>query len=241
MKHLISILLCVCLFCQICLAEEATKYPAKSPTLSEATEIATSPCTLLPEFFSELAQLTLNSGDYADWTLDEKHYMLQVMNKNGLLDDVQADHLEHASEDEIDHYMLKRYGAEAYPNDLEWISIDRIAWIEMGPYTDWQNDTWVWYSDLMFTVGLWTVESDVDVYLTPGDEAIKPGEAIEIALNHLQKKGYSPDALKGSTVIWHYMTQAGDVNHEHMVYLITIRFPDNSEEYVSLSPDGTIM
>lgn len=54
-------------------------------------------------------------------------------------------------------------------------------------------------------------------------------------------ENYSPDALKGSTVIWHYMTHASDVNHEHMVYLITIRFPDNSEEYVSLSPDGTIM
>lgn len=107
MKHLISILLCVCLFCQICLAEEATKYPAKSPTLSKATEIASAPGSLLPEFFSEIAQLTLNSGNYADWTLDEKHYMMQVMNKYGMLDDAQADHLEHAPNDEIDHYILQ--------------------------------------------------------------------------------------------------------------------------------------
>ena len=36
------------------------------------------------------------------------------------------------------------------------------------------------------------------------------------------------------------MTHASDVNHESMVYLITVRFPDKSEEYVFMSPDGTL-
>ena len=195
---------------------------------------------LLPEFFSEVAHLTLNSGDYVEWTLDEKRYMIQIMNKYGLLDDAQSDNLWHASEDEIDHYMLKRYGAEKYPDDLGWISIDRIAWVEMGPYTDWSNETWVWYSNLMFEVGLWTEKSDVDVYLTPGKEAIKPEKAIEIAMRQLQTNGYSSDELEKTTVFWHYMTHASDVNHESMVYLITVRFPDKSEEYVFMSPDGTL-
>ena len=92
----------------------------------------------------------------------------------------------------------------------------------------------------MFEVGLWTDGNDVDVYLTPGSEAITPKEAIEIALFHLQKKGYSSETLANTTVFWHYMTHASDVNREHMVYLITVRFSDNSEEYVFLSPDGTL-
>lgn len=195
---------------------------------------------LLPEFFSEVAHLTLTSGDYAEWTLDEKRHMIQIMNKYGLLDDAQTDNLGRASENEIDHYMLKRYGSEKYPDDLGWISIDRIAWMEMGPYTDWSNETWVWYSNLMFEVGLWTEKSDVDVYLTPGKEAIKPEKAIEIAMRQLQTNGYSSDELEKTTVFWHYMTHASDMNHESMVYLITVRFPDKSEEYVFMSPDGTL-
>lgn len=202
--------------------------------------VASAAMLLLPEFFSDVAHLTLNSGDYAQWTLDEKRFMIQIMNKYGLLDDVKSTTLAHASEDELDLYMLERYGAKTYPNDLGWISIDRIAWVEMGPYTDWPNETWVWYSDLMFEVGLWTVESDVDIYLTPGSEAITPEEAVETAMLHLQVEGYTPEELNDASVFWHYMTPASDVKREHMVYLVTVRFSDNSEAYVFMSPDGTL-
>ena len=97
--------------------------------------------TLSQDFFRDVAHLTLESGDYEDWSLDEKRYMLDIMAKYGLLDEQTAAEAQRQSESAIDDLMLDRYGMESCPDDLSAISLTRIAWVEMGPYTDWSNET----------------------------------------------------------------------------------------------------
>ncbi|MBQ4075934.1 MAG: hypothetical protein IJD39_12130 [Clostridia bacterium] len=196
--------------------------------------------SLSREYFSEIAQITLTSGDYENWSLEEKRYMMTIMGKYGLLSEAEAKKRARQSEKEIDAFMLDRYAFESAPDNLSNISIDRIAWVEMGPYTDWDNETWVWYSKMMFEVGLWTEHNDVDVYETPGDEAIPPEEAEHLAEEQLLLQGYTPEEVETAWRVWHYMTHASDVNREDMVYCFTFRFADMSEEYVFLLPDGTL-
>ena len=195
--------------------------------------------SLSRDYFRQIAQITLTSGDYEAWSLVEKQYMASIMGKYGLIGDAEAKRLSRADEADIDAFMLERYGFESNP-ELSNISIDRIAMVEMGPYVYWPNETWVWYCDMMFEIGLWTEHNDVDVYETPGDEAIPPDEAMDIAAAHLSEQGCDPDQLRNAQVIWHYMTHASDVNRENMVYLITFRFSDGREQYVFLTPDGKI-
>ena len=196
--------------------------------------------SLSREYFADIAQLTLNSGDYENWSLEEKRYMMTIMGKYGLISESEAEKLSRQSEKEIDTFMLDRYGFEAGTDGLGAISLTRIAWVEMGPYTDWDNETWVWYSKLMFEVGLWNENSDVDVYETPGEEAIPPEEAVRLAEEHLISQGHDKEAVEGAWRVWHYMTHVSDINREDMTYCITFRFADMSEEYVFLRPDGTL-
>lgn len=195
--------------------------------------------SLSREYFREIAQITLTSGDYEDWSLTEKRYMASIMGKYGLIGDAEAKRLSGADEADIDAFMLQRYGFESEP-ELNNISIDRIAMVELGPYVYWPNETWVWYCDMMFEIGLWTEYNDVDVYETPGDEAIPPDEAMAIAAAHLAERGCDAEQLRNAQVIWHYMTHASDVKREDMVYLITFRFSDGTEQYVFLTPEGKI-
>lgn len=196
--------------------------------------------SLSRDYFSEIAQITLTSGDYSEWSIDEKRYMMTIMGKHGLISEAEAKKLSLGSEGEIDAFMLARYAPESSPEDLETISINRIVWVEWGPYTDWDNETWVWYSKMMFETGLWNEHSDVDIYESPGDEAIPPKEAEKIAEKQLISKGYARENVEGAWRVWHYMTHASDVNREDMVYCFTFRFADMSEEYVFLRPDGSL-
>lgn len=196
--------------------------------------------SLSREYFAEIAQITMTSGDYENWSLEEKRYMMTIMGKYGLISEADAEKRARQSEKEIDAFMLEKYAFESAPNDLGNISIDRIAWVEMGPYTDWDNETWVWYSKMMFEVGLWTEHNDVDVYETPGEEAISPEEAERLAEEQLLLQGYTEDEISGAWRVWHYMTHASDVNREDMVYCFTFRFADGSWKYVNLRPDGTL-
>ena len=196
--------------------------------------------SLSRDYFADIAQITLTSGDYANWSLEEKRYMMTIMGEYGLMPESEAEKLSHQSEDKIDAFMLDRYGFEPGPEGLSTISLTGIAWKEMGPYTDWDNETWVWYSKLMFEVGLWNETSDVDVYETPGEEAIAPEEALRVAEEHLISQGHDKEAVEGAWRVWHYMTHASDTNREYMTYCITFRFADGSESYVFLTPTGGI-
>lgn len=192
--------------------------------------------TLSREYFEDVARIEFESGEYIDWDMKEKRRMVELLTQYNLITEEEASRMN--SEEEIDAFMLKRYGLESSPHDLSTINLTRIAWVEMGPYTDWNNETWVWYTDMMFEVGLWTTANDIDIYLTPGDEAIPPEEAIKIASQVLLDRGISDRDLEQSTVLWHYMTHASDIDRQNTVYLITFRYVDQSEDYVFLSPDG---
>ena len=194
--------------------------------------------SLSREYFTDIARITLTSGDYQDWSLQEKRYMVSIMGKYGLMPQGEARRLSRRSEGEIDAFMLDRYAFESAPQDTGNISLTRIAWVEMGPYTDWDNETWVWYSKMMFEVGLWNERSDVDVYETPGEEAIPPEEAVRLAEERLIAQGFGEEEVRSAWRVWHYMTCAADVKREHMVYCVNFRFADGSERYVFMTPQG---
>lgn len=196
--------------------------------------------SLSRDFFVDIAQITLTSGDYANWSLEEKRYMMTIMGKYGLISEAEAKELSRQSEKDIDAFMLDRYAFESAPDDLENINLTRIAWVEMGPYTDWDNETWVWYSQLMFEIGLWNENSDVDVYETPGENAIPPEKAVQLAEEHLISIGYEKEKVETAWRVWHYMTHASDKSRESMTYCITFRFTDASEAYVFLTPAGIV-
>lgn len=194
--------------------------------------------SLSREYFEDVARIEFESGEYIDWGLKEKRIMVDLLTKYNLITAEETGRMN--TEEEIDTYMLDRYGFESAPHDLSAISLTRIAWVEMGPYTDWDNETWVWYTDMMFEVGLWTADSDVDVYLKPGDEAIPPEKAIHIASQELRNRGISGHELEHAKVFWHYMTHASDLDRKDIVYLVTFRYADQSEDYVFLTPDGQV-
>lgn len=196
--------------------------------------------SLSRDYFADIALITLTSGDYESWSLEEKRYMMTIMGKYGLIPEAEAKALSHQSEKDIDAFMLNRYAFDSAPDDPGNISLTRIAWVEMGPYTDWDNETWVWYTKLMFEVGLWNETNDVDVYKTPGEEAIPPQEAVRLAEEYLISKGFNVESVHNAWHVWHYMTHASDTEMRNMTYCITFRFEDASEQYVFISPEGQI-
>ena len=195
--------------------------------------------SLSREYFEEVARIEFESGEYIDWGHEEKLTMVDILNKHGLITETQANDMD--TEEEIDNFILERYAFESGPDSMSTINLTRIAWVEMGPYTDWDNETWVWYTDMMFEIGLWTAQDDVDIYVMPGEEAIPPQAAIAIAKEHLEEQGVAVSALDRAQVIWHYMTHASDISRKHLVYMITFRYEDLREDYVFLTPDGQLI
>ena len=61
--------------------------------------------SLSMDYFSDVAKITLESGDYECWSFNEKRYMIGVMEKYGLVDRNTSDILSHATEDEIDKFI----------------------------------------------------------------------------------------------------------------------------------------
>ncbi len=189
-------------------------------------------------YLAEIARITKQSGDYETWSPDEKRALLQSMEEKGLVDAETAHALSAGPEAEIDAFVLKRYAPPHDPNALNAISLYRIAWVELGDYTYWPNETWVWFTDMMFDAGLWTDKSDVDVYETPGEDAIPPDTAIELAKRQLLRGGVTEDEVEQAQIIWQYMTHAGDVERKELKYLITFRNPDGQDRHVWITPDG---
>ncbi len=189
-------------------------------------------------FLSEVARLTAESGGYEAWTLEEKRHMLQSMRQNGFVGEDTLHALD--TEEEIDAFLMKRYAPPDIPGDLSVISLMRMAWVEMGPYTGWPNETWVWFTDMMFEAGLWSSANDVDVYATPGEEAIAPAEAIELARQQLLRDGVPADEVEQAQVNWHYMTHASDVERTELKYLVTFQSQDQETHYVWITPDGKV-
>lgn len=194
----------------------------------------------LRAFLKDVAVLTLRNGDYQTWTKDQKECLLQSMTKNGLLSKESATIIS-GYEEKIDAYILKRYAPPSYPNDLQTISLMRIADVEAGPYFEWSNETWAWFTQMMYEVGLWSNANDIDVYVMPDDDAITPGAAIEQAKQKLVREGISLEKLEHATVFWHYLTHASDFERTDLKYLITFRMSDNTEYYVWLTPDGELL
>lgn len=192
-------------------------------------------------YFEDIAKLAQQSGNYENWSLDAKQKMLLSMKANGLISDSVAAELSAATAEEIDAFMLARYGLEEAPEDMSSIGLTRIAWVELGPYTDWCNDTWVWYSHMMFDMGLWNETDDVDKYEQPGPEAITPEEAIAIAKKHLLSEGtLTAEQLDKARINWLYFTQACDVKQEQLTYLVDVKTEDGHSHYVSLTPQGAV-
>jgi len=192
-------------------------------------------------YLAEIARLTKESGDYETWTPDEKRALLQSMSANSLMDAETARAMSAGPEADIDAFLLKRYAPPDAPNGLDAISLYRIAWVELGNYTYWPNETWVWFTNMMFDAGLWTEKNDVDVYEAPGEDAIPPETAIELAKRQLLRGGVAEEELEQAQIIWQYMTHANDVERKELKYLITFRYPGGQDQHVWITPDGQVV
>ncbi|MEG1195036.1 MAG: hypothetical protein RSE58_05605 [Clostridia bacterium] len=197
---------------------------------------------LVPKLYIEsIARLTLQCGDYEDWSLDEKKEMLLLMEQHQIASPMTTNQVLMVNENEIDAFILERYGVPSLPNDLSVISLTRIAWVELGSYSEWPNETWVWYSHMMLDLGLWNENNDVDIYQTPGDEAITPEQAVSLAQKHLLAEGaFDEELVNQAHAVWHYMTHASDTQKEYLKYYITFYFNDGSIFYVTVTPQGKI-
>ncbi len=190
------------------------------------------------QYFTEIAQMTVTSGDYEDWSPEEKRYMVQIMGKYGLIPEGEARRVVRLPEGEIDAFMLARYGAKSAPGDMGWISINRIAMVELGDYTRWPNETWVWYTEMMLEIGLWDRTNDIDLFYTPGAEAVPPEEAVRSAREHLLDCGVPAEKLDAAQVIWHYMTDSADTEMANLSYWVTFVYGNQSEDTVRVLKDG---
>lgn len=204
--------------------------------------IPTSSGIMLPKnYFESVARLTLTSGDYVNWTVKDKRSIVLLMIQYGFIDTSFHEQALSGAEQMIDELMLSRYGVPAMANDLSVISLMRIATVELGSYTEWPNETWVWFSHMMLDLGLWNENTDVDIYETPGKEAIVPEEAVALARNHLLVQGiFDENMVKQARIVWHYMTHASDIQRKHLEYHISFYFGDGSVVYVSVTPQGKI-
>lgn len=192
-------------------------------------------------YLESIAELILQSGDYENWSLEEKREMLTLMKQNDLASAMTTSQVLAATEEEIDSAVLSRYGVSSQPNDLGVISLTRIAWVELGPYTEWTNETWVWYSQMMFRLGLWNESNDVDVYEEPGAEAITPDEAVALAKQYLKEQNVLTEEEIGQAhARWYYCTHASDVTRDKLEYQIIIYTDDNQRYFVAMSPSGKI-
>lgn len=186
-------------------------------------------------FFTEAAGLFGEHGEYNSWPLCAKQQLCQMLFDHGMIEETLK------TEESIDTLLLQRYGMESNPDDLSSLSLIRMATVEMGMYTDWPNETWVWFSHLMLDTGLWNENSDADVYEKPEEEAIPSAQAIDLARQHLINQGTSLQKIETADVFWHYLTQTSDVKRENLNYLITFRFQNGHEQYVFLTPTGDIL
>jgi len=159
------------------------------------------------QFFADVATLQFESGYYDDWGLPEKQTMVRIMHENGIIDDTQAASL--TDEASIDKFMIDRYGIAGRSDVIGLVSIFET---ELGSMSEWDQDRWVWYCDLMIETGLMKAYGDQYFHYMPGDEAISEEEAISRAAAYIEADNNLPaGSLDRSSAMWHYLTDAGDM------------------------------
>ncbi len=216
---------------------ERVALPAPTPGALNEPPVLTADGQPAPAaYIEEVARLSRAHGAYDAWPLTAKQALAQAMQLGGLLGQAEAPDTEQA----IDDLVLARYGTPSQPGDLGVASVSRIAQVELGDPTQWNNDTWVWYSRLMMDTGLWNTRSDVDVYETPGPEAIPPEEAVRLAQEWLVSQGTLTQAQAAQAKpLWHYVTHDSDTLRAQLTYCVHLTGIDGASATVFLTPDGT--
>ena len=162
---------------------------------------------LSQQFFTDVAALQFESGYYDDWGLAEKQTMVRIMHENGIIDDTQAGMM--TDEASIDEFMIERYGIEGRSDVIGLVSIFST---ELGPMTEWNQERWVWYCDLMVKTGLMRAGGDQYFHYMPGPEAISEAEAISRAAAYIEADFHLPSgSLDQTKAMWHYLTDAADM------------------------------
>lgn len=187
-------------------------------------------------YLEGVADLQLSGGYYDDWSMNEKQAMVALMEEHGMLEEGS----ELKTEAAIDAYMIERYGINGR-SDV--IGLTSILEAHLGPMSDWDNDTWIWYIEMMLEKGLITGESDEERFFRPGPEAVAPEEIIARTKTLLMEIGdMTEEKLDSATYIWHYKTRIQDTEKKHLHYSVEVRVPDGERRrtfFFDFAPDGS--
>ncbi len=187
-------------------------------------------------YLEGVADLQLSGGYYDDWSMNEKQAMVALLKEHGL---VEAD-VSLRTEGEIDAYMIEHYGINGR-SDV--IGLTSILEKHLGSMSDWDNDTWIWYIEMMLGKGLITEQSDEDRFFKPGAEAAAPEEIIEKTKTMLMEIGdMTREKVDSATYLWHYKTRIQDTERKHLHYTVEVRVPDGENQryfFFEFAPDGS--
>lgn len=187
-------------------------------------------------YLEGVADLQLSGGYYDDWSMNEKQAMVALLKEHDL---VEAD-IPLRTEGEIDAYMIEHYGINGR-SDV--IGLTSILEKHLGSMSDWDNDTWIWYIEMMLEKGLITEQSDEDRFFKPGEEAAAPEEIIEKTKTMLMEIGdMTRKKVDSATYLWQYKTRIFDREKRYLHYTVEVRVPKDGgyqHFFFEFAPDGS--
>jgi len=199
------------------------------------------------QYFQDVAKVQFEHGYYEDWSLNEKLTLLQLMKDNGVdMDDTEADALlagdgmtDAQREARVDKLIVDRYGINGR---TDVITLESILTKELGDFDGWPMEQKAWYSQMLIDSGL--MGSDDDIYRMPGEDAITPEEAVEVARGEIMAVwGLSKDDLDACRTVWVYRTHVSDEEEKLLHYEVFFE-PESGDGYTyscAVGNDGKVL
>lgn len=165
----------------------------------------------LAAYLEQVATMEAEHGLYETWSFELKKELCEAMMENYLAR-IDGD----ITESKVDDIVLQRYGID---RRFDVITFERIMTVEMGSFQRWSAEDKAWYSAMKMRLG--TI-GDEYIYLLPGDDAISPEKALEIAYQQaMAASSMSLEELKEKyDVVWCYLVYAPDYGKKEPEYMI---------------------
>lgn len=173
-----------------------------------------SPCLAEPHlasYLEQVATMEAEHGIYETWSFELKKELCEAMIENYLAR-IDGD----ITESKVDDIVLQRYGIDGR---FDVITFERIMTVEKGSFQRWSAEDKAWYSAMKMRLG--TI-GDEYIYLLPGDDAISPEKALEIAYQQaMAASSMTLEELKERyDVVWCYLVYAPDYGRKDPEYMI---------------------
>lgn len=165
----------------------------------------------LAAYLEQVAAMEAEHGLYETWSFELKKELCEAMIENYLAR-IDGD----ITESKVDAIVLQRYGIDGR---FDVVTFERIMTVEKGPFQRWSAEDKAWYSAMKMRLG--TI-GDEYIYLLPGDDAVSPEKALEIAYQQaMAASSMSLEELKEKyDVVWCYLVYAPDYGKKDPEYMI---------------------